>query len=71
MNFKVDGKSIKPTLPITVELVKEILDKLPDGDLITAKGLTQRLHRSTDKSIRIKLWNRQGWEYCIKHYHEL
>jgi len=44
MEFKIDGKKVKPTVGYDVVRIKKILDKLPDGEMLSAVALAEKLN---------------------------
>lgn len=44
MEFKLDGKKIKPNIGYNVEHFKKQLDKLADGELITVAAFAEKFN---------------------------
>lgn len=67
MEFKVDGKKIKPTVGYDVIKIKKFLDKLPDGEFLSANGLAEKLNLSPGYMREILKLKLPGYYLEINH----
>lgn len=55
MQFKVDGKKIEGFANYNLEKITKYLNKLPDGELLSAEELTKRSKLKSSNYLRDKM----------------